>query len=89
MYAAVAARARPLNANAALQQERVHRQLKERVEAAAAAGVDGVDVNADPAVVTPALAGFCRSRRQELLVWVSPTARESCALFAYMARLGE
>jgi hypothetical protein len=58
------------------------------VAAAAAAGLDGVDVNADPAVVTSELAEFCRARRQELLVWVSPTAKESCALYANMARLG-
>ena len=62
--------------------------LRQKIDQAVAAGLDGVDVNADPAVVTRQLVEYSRRRLKDFVVWVSPTAIETCATFTHMAQLG-
>lgn len=66
----------------------VERMLCRAVERSVAAGLDGIDVNADPAVVTPQFVQYCHSRGQDVLVWVSPSSIETCAVYSHMANLG-
>jgi glycerophosphoryl diester phosphodiesterase len=60
----------------------------EALRAAEALGLDGVDLHADPAVVTPELARRAHARGQTLATWVSkaPAPNDVRAVWAHLAR---
>ena len=58
------------------------------VNQAADAGLDGIDLNADERVLTPALVAYARSKQLEVLSWVYPGQQETPRLFAALARAG-
>lgn len=65
------------------------RTLRAMVDAAAAAGLDGIDVNASPwGAVDAALVGYAHGRGMDVVTWVTPLFREDAFLFDALAAAG-
>lgn len=62
--------------------------LKRLVDRSVAMGLDGIDVNADSAVICKDISDYAHSRDQELYVWRANLESESCHLWNAMAIAG-
>eukprot|EP00729_Bicosta_minor_P023607 gene23607-22212_t len=63
-------------------------KAKRLIDQAAQAGLDGIDLNADEAVLTPAVVAYAHGKGLDVVAWVYPGQRESPRLYTALAAAG-
>lgn len=66
----------------------VETKIKSQIDKISELGLDGINLNADSAVITSRISAYCQDKNIKLLAWVSPTEIESKELYNYMERIG-